>query len=124
MSPSAKAVPSECKFLLDENIDIRVKKYLAKRGFLVLICPKGIKDEELINLARRESCILLTNDKDFVNPNLFEFSDLPGIVVFRIHPPKLGNISAALDKLLSEIDLTELAGKLAVLGEDGLEIIQ
>lgn len=116
--------PSQSKFLLDENVDIRVKSHLEKRGFRVLICPKGIKNGEVAALAQKKSCILLTNDKDFANPDLFKPSEFSAIIVFHIHPPKLENLASALDKLFQNIPPAELAGKLMILGEDGVEIIK
>ena len=56
------------KFLADENIDLPIAQLLRKNGFLVdyvLEIDPGINDEEVLNLANKESSIILTADKDF-----------------------------------------------------------
>jgi len=124
MSPLTKEKSSKPKFLLDENVDVRLGSYLKKQGFSVSICPKGLKNGAVFSLAQRKSCILLTNDKDFANPDLFKPSKQSAIIVFRIHPPKLNNLIKGLSRLLSSFTPNQLAGKLVVLGEEGLEIIK
>lgn len=122
MSPLTKKSAPNLKFLLDENVDVRLASYLKKRGFSVMICPKGITNGNVMSLARRKSCILLTNDKDFANSDMYKPSQFAGIVVFRIHPPKLKNLTTALEWLLVEISPDEFTGKLFVVGEGGIEI--
>lgn len=122
MSPSAKKALKP-RFLLDENIDIHLSSYLKKHGFRVLLCPKGITNGAIISLAKEKSSILLTNDKDFADSNFSKPSKDFSIIVFRIHPPKLENLTKALNKLLSTFSLKDLFGKIIVLGEKGIEII-
>ena len=65
MSPLPKK--TELKFLLDENVDVRLASFLKKRGFSVLLSSKGFTNGAIVSLAVKESRVLLTNDKDFVN---------------------------------------------------------
>lgn len=99
MSPLAKK-PVKLKFLLDENVDVRLASFLKKLGFSVLVSPKGLKNGAVLALTEKESCVLLTNDKNFVNLEAVKSSKLAGIVVFRVHPPKLSELESALSKLL------------------------
>lgn len=79
----------ELKFLLDENVDVRVALFLKKHGYSVLLCPKGLKNGAVLALAKKENNVLITNDTDFANPDLHGFAQTAGIVVLRLHPPKL-----------------------------------
>ena len=64
------SLESQIKFLLDENVNRGLKKFLEERGFNVIISPKGIKDDQLAAISKREERILVTNDHDFayINP--------------------------------------------------------
>jgi len=78
--------------LLDENVDVRLTSFLKKLGFSVLVSPKGLKNGAVLTLADKESCVLLTNDKDFTNLRAVKSSKFAGIVVFRVHPPTLSKL--------------------------------
>jgi predicted nuclease of predicted toxin-antitoxin system len=56
------------KFLVDENIHADVVAWLRSLGQDVLYAAEalsGNSDEELLNAARRENRIIVTDDKDF-----------------------------------------------------------
>lgn len=112
-----KLKKASLKFLLDENVDVRIASFLQEKGFSTLICPKGLKNGDVIALAVKEGCVLLTNDTDFTHPRYSENKDFPGIIVFRIHPPDREKLCKALDKLLSKATEKELAGKAHFLEE-------
>ncbi|MBU1327420.1 DUF5615 family PIN-like protein [Patescibacteria group bacterium] len=78
--------------MLDENVDVRLTSFLKKLGFSVLVSPKGLKNGAVLTLADKESCVLLTNDKDFTNLRAVKSSKFAGIVVFRVHPPTLSKL--------------------------------
>ncbi|MBU2460552.1 DUF5615 family PIN-like protein [Patescibacteria group bacterium] len=121
MSPLTEK-PAKLKFLLDENVDVRLASFLKKAGFSVLVSPKGLKNGAVLSLATKESCVLLTNDKDFANLELVKSAKLSGIVVFRVHPPVLSKLESAMGKLLKEVSSTEFSGKVFLLSESGVEI--
>ncbi len=56
------------RFLADESCDFAVVRALRSKGFDVLaiseVCP-GVEDQQVIELAKEEERILLTEDKDF-----------------------------------------------------------
>lgn len=114
--------PLKLKFLLDENVDVRLSSFLKKLGFSVLVSPKGLKNGSVLALADKESCILLTNDKDFANLGTVKSSKSAGVVVFRVHPPTLSKLESALTRLLKEFSLQEFPGKVFLLSETGVEI--
>ena len=70
-----KKLPSshEIKFLLDENISFGVKKLLSSKNYDVKtvqdLKKRGIKNSELMELARIDNNILITSDKDFLYLN-------------------------------------------------------
>lgn len=122
MSRSMKKSP-QLTFLLDENVDVRIASFLTKLGFSTTICPPSIKNGEVIKLAKKESRILLTNDKDFLNTDLYYPSQTAGIIVFRIHPPSLSNLTSALGKILDNVKPEEFSGKLYIVRQDAVEIM-
>ena len=56
------------KFVADENVDRSVVDALRDLGHDVLYVPefaKALSDDEVLTLARDESALLITSDKDF-----------------------------------------------------------
>lgn len=72
------------KFLADVNIPQSVIISLQKSGHDVLDMKKGnpiTKDTEIINIAKQESRIILTLDKDFISLTQFPKYQVPTIVI-------------------------------------------
>lgn len=122
MSLSPKRKTTKSKFLLDENVDIRLAPFLKRKGFSVLITPKGLKNGAVAALAKKERAVFLTNDKDFANSDLFKPSEYAGMIIFFIHPPTLPKLTKALDGLLSAIPSTEFVGKMFLLFDKTIEV--
>jgi predicted nuclease of predicted toxin-antitoxin system len=108
--------------LLDENVDVRIASFLKEEGFDTLLCPKGIQNGEVLALAKKEDRILLTNDKDFSNTDLYNPDNFHGIVVFRMHPPSYSNLKMVLEKLLTNFSPDEFARKLFIITHTGIQI--
>ena len=53
------------KFLLDENVKIKLFKLLKSQGFDVKLSPKSASDKKVAAISGKESRILVTNDEDF-----------------------------------------------------------
>lgn len=53
------------KFLLDENVDIGLYKFFRKKRIDVVLVPKGISDEQVALISKKEKRVLVTNDEDF-----------------------------------------------------------
>jgi hypothetical protein len=122
MSLSPKKTISKVRFLLDENVDVRLSVFLEERGFAVSFSPKGLKNGAVLALAKKTSSVLLTNDKDFANPDLFDLPQVSGIVVFVIHPPTLPKLKLALTRFLKKIPPGDFSGKTFLVSEEGIEI--
>lgn len=52
------------KFLLDENVNRKLFKFLKKNGFDVRLSPVSASDKELAVISIAEKRILVTNDED------------------------------------------------------------
>lgn len=110
-------------FLLDENVDIRVGIFLKKIGCGVINCPKGIADEKVVEIVKEKHAILLTNDKDFTNSDLYKPSKDWGIIVFRIHPPQCERLIYAINNFLNGFQGAKMFGCIIILHELKIEVI-
>lgn len=63
--------------LLDENVALKIKNGLLKKGYLDIVhindIGKGLKDEEVFTLAKEQNRILISGDDDFKNEK-FKYS--------------------------------------------------
>ena len=107
------------KFLLDENIRIEIKEFLASKGLSAEYAAKGTKNGKLASLAREKSLVLLSRDSDFLNRAMFPPKEFCGIAVFLIHPPTVEKLTSALSSLLA--DVSEFKGKIFIVDEEGFE---
>jgi len=110
-------------FLLDENVDIRISSFLKNKDYRVSRVPSGIKNGQVIALAKKENSILLTNDKDFANPLLYCNLQSTGIVVFSIHPPDIHKLTSALEQLLAKLTPEHMYGKILLVEENGFTLL-
>jgi predicted nuclease of predicted toxin-antitoxin system len=57
------------KFLLDENVDARLKTHLTEQGDDMTRVgsdyPRGLPDPDVLSTAQAEGRVLITNDRDF-----------------------------------------------------------
>lgn len=109
-------------FLLDENIDIRLAKYLIAKNFSIEFPSKGASDQEVFQQAVSSSLILVTLDKDFANRDLYKPSENSGIIILRVHPPVLENLINVFNNTLAAISPNEFVGKIITATPNGLEI--
>ncbi|MFX0139093.1 MAG: DUF5615 family PIN-like protein [Candidatus Hodarchaeota archaeon] len=106
----------EVKFLLDENISYGVKKLLNSKNYVVDtvqdLKKRGIKNTELMELARMENSTLITSDKDFLYLNK-EPED--SIILIDIHPFIDENVLPAFEKFLEKFSQLDLKNNIVVL---------
>ena len=79
---------------------------------------------DVLALAKRNSQVLITFDKDFASPDLYHPTETTGIIVLRVHPPKLKSIQLLLKNLLDSVPVDKFSETLFVATETGVEIIQ
>ena len=111
------------RFLLDENTHIKLLNWFTQAGHDTIRVPDGLKNGKVIELARKESRILITHDKDFGDPLVYPPKNHPGIVILRIHPPSLPKILLGLEALLKALPSTEFDHKLIILTEQGHQLL-
>ena len=111
---------SELKFLLDENVDDRLGKFLKSEGFDVSSAPKGFSNGKLAPISKSEGRILVTNDFDFTDPIVFPKEKIFSVVWLRIPQDRLTVLFNSFSILLKNKSKPEdFEGFLIELGEDG-----
>lgn len=91
------------RFLVDECTGPIVAKWLQSEGHEVLSVyeeARGITDEQIIQLARQENWILITNDKDFGEKVYREGFLHKGVVLLRLKDERASSKIAVLSNLL------------------------
>lgn len=107
------------RFLIDEDLDVRLIGVLRRLGHEARRVPAGIQNGAVIRLAQAEGRILITRDADFTDEGQYPPTRYAGIVHVDIHPPRLVPIASSLTRLLANVPETGLRGKLFVLDETG-----
>lgn len=106
----------ELKFLLDENIGLKVYHELKKRGYhvqSVLAERRGVPDEEVVKTAIKRGKIIVTMDKDF--GYLAQAYKPPGVVILRLKDPR---VSSRIKAILKALNLREqLYGYITIVTE-------
>ncbi len=103
------------RFLLDENIPYSLYRFLKKQKYDVLRAQdiqRSLPDIKLLEIAKSESRILVTLDKDFARLYLLEPEAT--IVLIDIHPPFPGDVVSAFTRLLEVKGLLETPGLIVV----------
>jgi len=91
------------KLLIDESVDFRIASKLKNSEFEVVFVSKNFKcltDMEVLELAKRQKAIILTEDKDFaewafaykdiasgvvlLDYNCKKFYKIPGLIIYSI----------------------------------------
>lgn len=105
------------KFLLDEDVPLKLLKILQKAGHDVVRVTPASGDPAIADLARQEGRILITLDKDFTNRSLYPPERFT-IIHLRIHPPYAQDLINVLTSFLERVPTERLKG-LIVLGAAG-----
>jgi predicted nuclease of predicted toxin-antitoxin system len=109
------------KFLLDESADFPLAGHLAGLGqdvtSIIRDYQRGIPDEEVLAIARREHRILITNDKDFGELIYRRRILHAGVILFRLDDEALATKIARLDAVLRD-HADDLASRRFVVVDD------
>jgi len=110
----------EVKFLLDENISNNLRKLLISKGFDAIsvqeLNKRGVKNSELVELARKKSRILITCDKDFIE---FKNKSENYLILIDIHPLIDENVLPNFENFLNSFSFEELKENFIILKKDG-----
>jgi predicted nuclease of predicted toxin-antitoxin system len=93
------------KFLVDENVDIRIVKRLKDNNFPVVSVfdtHRGISDIQVIELAKTESAIIVTEDKDFGDLVFSHKIDTIGVLFLRYHFKDLDKLISSLQSVVEK----------------------
>jgi len=117
-------------FLADENISPESADYLKALGYpchsLRREGPQRLTDQEIVALAKREGCIILTQDLDFGQIYYFAERGQVGILVLRLRYQTVETVNDVLRRFLQSGALTEqqLRQSLVVLTETTYRVYQ
>ena len=116
-----KGLPPSLRLLADENVSLKLVKWLSGKGYDIKFAEKGLRNSQLHSIALSEDRVLLTHDLDFSNIALYSPSS--GTIILDIHPPELPKLESAILKLFNEFSSTEIKGKAIVITDRGFEIL-
>ena len=100
------------KFLADMGISLKTVHHLQSMGHDALHLDElglsRMPDSEILQKARQEDQIILTNDLDFSDLLAAGGFTLPSVIIFRLKDMRAVNVNRYLDKILTgyEEDLT------------------
>ena len=105
------------KFLIDEDVPVKLIEALSAMGHDCLRVKPSSSDREIANQSKKEERILVTLDKDFSNIATYPPSEF-NIVRIQIHPPYVEALIEAFEKLLKSVPLDSFKG-LIILEKSG-----
>lgn len=94
-------------FLADENIHSEIVTWLRSRGHDVVYTAEslcGAHDEDLLALARNETRVLITDDKDFGELVFHRQLVTHGIVLIRLTTPSVSQRIERLSQVWADIE--------------------
>jgi len=108
----------------DESVDFRIIKYLREKNvsiYSILEKHSGISDEEVVKIAKKNNCILLTEDSDF-GEYVFSFQEKQISVIFlRYNPTQINEMETAILKVIQKYN-ENLYGKFVVITANKIRI--
>lgn len=112
------------RFLADESCDFAVVRALRADGHDVLAVSETQQrsvDRELMDLAKREQRILLTEDKDFGWLVFVAHMQSPGVILIRFPAVARGQLDKSVRHLIA-FHAAKLAGSFVVLQPNSIRI--
>lgn len=117
-------------FLLDECVLGKTRKLLKELGFstisLTELGKNSSADEIVLNLAKEQETILITNDLHFSNIVLYPAGSHLGIILLRFKASEtseeVNKVHQVLERLLKERSLSELKDELTIVDRNKYRI--
>jgi len=112
------------RFVVDECVGSKISDWLKARGHDIIDINhshRGISDEEVLGIAVKENCILITDDKGFGNMVFSGSVKVAGIILLRLKNERLSNRKNILEKIL--LSFPDLNGKFVVATEEKIRLI-
>lgn len=105
------------RFLIDADCPRAIGTVLKESGYEVTdirdIKPSA-SDDEIYELIKRESFILITRDTDFGNILRYPVTSTCGIILLRVHFMPVDDIVALIKDIIARIPKDEFLGSLIV----------
>jgi len=95
--------------LLDQNIPVTTKEWLASRRPLWKIHHAlevglgGQSDEQIFQWAQKHNSVIITYDEDFADARMYALGSHHGIIRLRVWPTTTENTCSALERLLQGV---------------------
>lgn len=119
----SSASPLKLRFILDENVNKSLGKFLSAQGYQVDFALKGMTNGKLAALSKLSKSILVTNDSDFSDPLRYSGENVFSIIWLAIPQQKPDVLLAAFNKLLNDKQkVSDFEGNLIKLTEHKYEI--
>lgn len=112
------------RLVADENIEKPIVEFLRDKSFdvfYIIEAKLSISDEEILNIAKKENRILITNDKDFGELIFYQKKISSGVLLIRSSKEKALDKVALLETYLAQIK-NKLFGNFIVLSDAGVRI--
>jgi predicted nuclease of predicted toxin-antitoxin system len=116
----------ELKFLADVNIEKQIVEFLKNHGYDVIWIPEydnRLTDDKLLELAKNEHRILITNDKDFGELVFLQRKVSSGIILLRIKDQSIEKKIKNLKKLF-DFSQAKVENHFVVITENKIRFIQ
>ena len=114
--------------MTDENIPISLVKSLRSKGYNVKDIKEemlfGLSDAEILKIASKESRIIITYDKDFLNLTKLTPSNHSGIIIIRFSIQDSKSVSIKLLEILESAASKKFKNALAIISDRHIEIIR
>ncbi len=114
---------SRPKFIADENVPRTTIILLREKDYDVISIWElrpGMNDEEVVELAVKESRIIITFDKDFGRLALLK-TNIPGVILLRIPPLNPAYVAERILLALGSVD--NPYGKLIIIRKKTVKVI-
>lgn len=112
------------RFLLDENVPVSLGAALVARGHTVELVPANLRsadDADILDLAVRKRCVLITLDTDFGTLVFVRrLAPPPAVVLIRLRSQQLAeslpSVAAAIEETAA------VTGSFIVIGAEGVRV--
>ena len=108
-------------FLLNAHIPVDTADYLIHQKYRVERPPKGMADHEIVQLAKRQNMVLITQDKGMIKH--VSSHRHPGIVIIRGRGLGAEGVTELVEGVLSLFKpIEDIAGQIIDISKDKLQI--
>ncbi len=114
------------KFKLDENVPLRLKAIISHAGHLVSDVYEqnlqGKDDSVLFKTCRKEGYVIITNDTDFENIQVYPPKTHSGIILFKLRSQGAKAVTRAWDIFITKVELNRVPKSTIIIGPDVIKI--